>query len=254
MKNPDCFLTNLAKFFQTYFLTETKIYQEIVQSITDNCYDYDEIYQKLGIEKSGIISDYLEDLEKSGFIRRDFTWHLKTGKTSKLSKFRINDNYLRFYLKYILPNKDKIIRNAFEKVALTLLPGWESIMGLQFENLVLNNRPLLHELLGIKPEEIVNDNPFFQRKTTQQEGCQIDYLIQTRFDTLYICEIKFSRHPVKIDVISEVKEKIKRLKTPRNVSRRPVLIHVNGVVEDVLETQYFSNIIDFGQLLEHKNT
>jgi hypothetical protein len=149
-----------------------------------------------------------------------------------------------------LPNKDKISRNAFDKASLTLLPGWESIMGLQFENLILNNRAILHEILGIKPEEIVYDNPFFQRKTTLQQGCQIDYLIQTRYDTLYICEIKFSRHPVKIDVITEVKEKTNRLKMPRHISRRPVLIHVNGVSEDVLESQYFSNVIDFGQMLE----
>lgn len=241
-----------GQIFSDIFSNRSKIYQEIVQHIADHCYEYDEIYEKLGIEKSGIIGDYLEDLEKSGFIRRDFTWNLKTGKISKLSKFRVSDNYLRFYLKYILPNKDRISRNAFDKASLTLLPGWETIMGLQFENLVLNNRALLHEILGIKPEEVVYDNPFFQRKTVQQEGCQIDYLIQTRYDTLYVCEIKFSRHPIKTDVITEVKEKVKRLKTPRYASRRPVLIHVNGVVEDVLESQYFSDVIDFGQLLEQK--
>ena len=59
--------------------------------------------KKLGVEKSGVISEYLDELVKSGFIRRDYTWHLKTGKRSKLSHYRISDNYLRFYLKYIAP-------------------------------------------------------------------------------------------------------------------------------------------------------
>ena len=175
---------------------------------------------------------------------------MKTGKTSKLSRFRISDNYLRFYFKYILPNKDRIHRNALENVSLTLLPQWEVTMGLQFENLVLRNRQKIHNILGINPEEIVYDNPFFQRKTTRQKGCQIDYLIQTRFNTLYICEIKFSRNPVKSAVIKEVQQKIDRLTIPRNFSCRSVLIHVNGVDESVLERQFFSNIIDFSQLLQ----
>lgn len=237
------------KIFADIFSDRHVLYQAIVKAIADKSSTYEEIYTVLGVEKSGIISTYLEDLIKSGFIERDFIWHLKTGKVSKLSKFRISDNYLRFYIKYILPNKDKIERGTFGDTSLTLMPQWESIMGLQFENLVLHNRRAIHKILGIKPEEIIYDNPFFQRKTAQQEACQIDYLIQTRFDSLYVCEIKFSRHPVKTDVIAEVEEKIKRLKTPRHVSRRSVLIHVNGVTDDVLERQYFSQIVDFGQLL-----
>jgi len=44
--------------------------------------------------------------------------------------------------------------------------------------------------------------------------------------------------------------KRKRLKNPKFCSIRPVLIHVNGVEESVLDEGYFDKIIDFGQLLE----
>lgn len=237
------------QIFSDIFAQRSNLYKEIVHAIRNGYFEYEEIYKKLGVEKSGIISEYLEDLLVSGFIARDYTWHLKNGKISKLSRFRVSDNYLRFYLKYILPNKDKILRNAWDEVSLTLLPQWETIMGLQFENLVLHNRQKIHRLLNLKPEEIIYDNPFFQHKTTRQQGCQIDYLIQTRFDTLYICEIKFSRHLVKATVNRDVQQKIDRLKIPRNYSRRAVLIHVNGVEENVLESRFFSNIIDLSQLL-----
>jgi hypothetical protein len=102
--------------------------------------------------------------------------------------------------------------------------------------------------LNINPNEVIYDNPFFQNKTTRQKGCQIDYMIQTRYGSLYIFEIKFSKHPIKSTIIAEVEEKINRLKVPRHISRRPVLVHVNGVKEDVMDSQYFSNIIDFGEL------
>lgn len=47
--------------------------------------------------------------------------------------------------------------------------------------------------LGIKSEDILCDNPYFQRGTLKRQGCQIDYLIQTKYKTLYVCEIKFLR-------------------------------------------------------------
>ena len=55
-------------------------------------------------------------------------------------------------------------------------------------------------------------------------------------------------------MIKSVQEKINRLKTQKGISSRAVLIHVNGVSEDVLEQRYFSDIIDFGQLLENSSS
>ena len=138
---------------------------------------------------------HLDDLVKAGFVQRDFTWSLDNGQESKLSVYRLSDNYLRFYLKYIAPNRSKIEKGAFANAALSRLPGWESIMGLQFENLVTHNRKIIWNLLNLSPEEIVMDGPFFQNSTTKQPGCQIDYLIQTRFHNLFLCEIKFSKKP-----------------------------------------------------------
>jgi hypothetical protein len=106
---------------------------------------------------------------------------------------------------YIMPNKDKIDCEVFNERSLSLLPGWESIMGLQFENLVLQNRILIQKALKIDPNEIINDNSYFQRNTSTQAGCQIDYMVQTRFNNLYICEIKFSKNPVRADAIKEVR-------------------------------------------------
>lgn len=90
---------------------------------------------------------------------------------------------------------------------------------------------------------------FFQNATTKQLGCQIDYMIQTRFQSLFLCEIKFSKKPVCLKIIKEMETKRKRLKTPKFCSIRPVLIHVNGVDESVLDEGYFDKIIDFSQLL-----
>ena len=67
---------------------------------------------------------------------------------------------------------------------------------------------------------------------------------------LYICEIKFSRHTISEKVIREVEQKIDALKRPKGLSYRPVLIHVNGVDDALREKDYFSEIIDFGNVFD----
>lgn len=89
------------------------------------------------------------------------------------------------------------------------------------------------------------ENPFFQSKTTKQAGCQIDYVIQTRFNTLYLIEIKYSRHPISIKVVEEMKQKIQALKVPKQMACLPVLVHASGVTKAVLESRYFVQTIDF---------
>lgn len=235
--------------FTNIFSKRSDLYRSIIECLVNGPCEAKKIYAKLSIQKSGVINSYLGELITSGFIRRDYTWLIATGKVAKFSRYRISDNYLAFYLKYILPNKEKIERNAFANQSLALLPGWDTIMGLQFENLVLRNRSTILKILNIMPNDVVYDNPFFQSKTKKRSGCQIDYLIQTRFNTLYVCEIKFSKYPIKEEIMSEVQEKITKLQAPKYFSYRPVLIHVNGVCDELADKGYFSGIIDFGQLL-----
>ena len=124
--------SEFERIFSDLFSTRSATYKTIVERLADGPCELKDIYAALRVEKSGLVSSYMDDLVTAGFISRDFTWHLKTGSRCKLSHYRLKDNYLRFYLKYIEPNKKKI-----EKQELKLLPQWQSAMGLQFENLVL---------------------------------------------------------------------------------------------------------------------
>ena len=235
------------KIFADLFNSKNELYKKIVSGLADGIADQETIIRRMGLKKSGDVSSYLHDLVSSGFISRDFTWQIKPGKISNLSHYRLKDNYSRFYLKYILPNKEKIKLGNMKNASLLSLKGWYSIMGLQFENLILSNRHEIKRKLQLDPNDVVVDNQFFQKKTSKQQGCQIDYMIQTRHNVLYICEIKFSGKEIGMQVISDMREKIQRLKLPKEFSYRPVLIHVNGVSEAVLDSQYFSDIIDCGE-------
>jgi AAA+ ATPase superfamily predicted ATPase len=220
-----------------------QFYRRLIAAVAEKPLDLEDIYRKLNVEKAGYISECIQDLIEAGFLARHYTWSVKTGGPAKRSLIRVIDNYTRFYFRCIKPNKA-----AVERGAVRLPAGSEGILGLQFENVILKNRPSVWKKLGISADDIVFDNPYWQTATHKTRGCQIDYMIQCRNNTVYACEIKFSKSPLQRAVISEVDRKIRSIAKPRNYTFRPVLIHVNGVDDSALEERYFDTVIDFGEL------
>ncbi len=235
--------------FSDLFSKRAAKYKEIVLALANGSLERLDLIKRLNISVNGVFSAYLDDLIKAGFLQRDISWSFNKKVSSKLSLYRLSDNYVRFYLKYIEPNRDKIEKGFFKDIHLSTFPGWSTIMGLQIENLVLNNRKEVLDKLGISTATIVNDGPYFQRKTARFPGCQIDYLIQTKLNEIYVVEIKFYNKELGTSVISEVNEKIKRLIRPKNFSIRPSLVHVNGVIPAVEDSHEFTKIIDLSEMI-----
>lgn len=234
-----------------YSMLEKKsdYYRKIVMVLSSGNTEQTELLKKLQVNSGSNIMEFIEELIDAGFIERHYTWNIKQGNSSRLSQYRLSDNYIRFYLKYIYPNSQKIIDQHFQLTTLSNLPGWQAIIALQVENLVLNNRYEIIKSMRIPYEDIVNVGPYFQRGTLRKKGCQIDLLIQTRFNTLYVCEIKFSKNMIREEIIEEVQEKINNMKIPKGFSIRPVLIHASHVHDSVLNSDFFGHIVDLESLL-----
>lgn len=237
------------QIFYDSLSSEATVYREIVEALLVSSKERNRIAEKLKRTPGGDLSDYLDNLITAGFVRRDYTWNIKTKTVSSLSHYRLSDNYIRFYLKYIKPSAITIRDRKYKFNSLSSLPGWSTIMGLQFENLVLSNRGFIRKQLNLNLDDVEIDGPFFQRTTTKVKGCQVDYLIQTKTGTLYVCEVKFSRKEIKIDIIDEMKRKLSKLKVPKGFSCLPVLIHVNGVSDSVLDENYFFRVLDLSDAL-----
>lgn len=163
---------------------------------------------------------------------------------AKLSQLRISDNYSRFYLRYVKPKKTR-----FEKIRLrssdplNFIP-WESLLGLQFENLVLNNIDFILEQLEIHRTDVVHIGPYFQRKNLKQKGVQIDLLIQTKHNVLFLGEAK-CQNKISSDVIHTVSEKVKALKKPKGFAVRPFLVYAGESSTALKESNFFVKAINF---------
>lgn len=170
----------------------------------------------------------------SGFVTKHTQWSFKTRIQAKQALYRLSDCFLRFHVKYIGPG---------------IKPS-DGGYGFQVESLLLQNRSLLCKAIGIPNEDIVADNPYWQKPTKSRKGCQIDYLIQTITNNLFVCEFKFHNRELGCDVIEQMETKIKNLAVPRGYAVIPVLFHIGGISPTLEERRYFYRIIDMHRFLE----
>ena len=236
------------KIFNDIFQKRAPTYHDIVMALSERALTVSDLCKKLKMKPGGKVSDYLKDLVLAGFLSSDTEWNLKNPKSKvKIKKYRISDNYLRFYLKYILPNAEKINKNVFHMATFSDLKGSESILGLQFESLILNNIESISRQLSLKGTEILKFGPYHQRKTLRTKPCQIDLLIQGK-NEIWVCEIKTSAF-LSFSVIQEVQNKIEKLHFPKFVSIRRALIHCSELDSKIPDADYFDKIISFEELL-----
>lgn len=236
------------RIFNDLFSSRGAIFKKIIMSLSQGMKTRAELKKAISYSASGTLSDHLKALEICGFVSNHPDWSLKTGKTGKLTLYRLSDNYLRFYLHYIEPNLTKIEQGAFLEVPLSSLPGWEPMLAFQLENLLLKNRMRLYKALGIHAQDVAMDNPYIQRGTGRNKGCQIDYLVQMRTGTFFICEVKMRRRELGLEVIDELKEKIELLALPKGYGTSPVLFHLGPISDALLSSRYFYRIIDIADL------
>lgn len=237
------------QLFSDLFSSNKETCKKILSLLATSELELKELAQKLGYGKGGYVSRILNDLVQAGFVKKTYVWDIGASKEKKRPRFRLIDNYSRFFLRYIEPNRGKIENGHFRDQTLSAFPGWNTLMGLQFENLVLNNRDFLFEALRLRKEDILFDNPYVQKGVSGKKGCQIDYMIHTRYRMLFVCEIKFSRDQINTSVIEEVEQKLRVLKLPRGYACNPVLIHISGVTNSLIDKDYFVHTIDFSQIL-----
>ena len=242
-------LSEFELIFDEVFQARAAAYGKIVRSLAGGSKTLSEISDALGRTRGGNLSAYLRDLEMAGYVREEPHFAIGGG-SGKVSHFRLSDNYMRFYMKYIEPRRKAIAQGHCRVQTLEKLPGWDTLLGFQFENLVLNNQHSIESLLGIEGQ-VLQGGPFRQTRTKRHKGCQVDLLLETEY-SLYLCEIKL-RRSIDGRVIDEVTEKMKRLSLPRrkkHLNRFPVLIYT-GEIEPVVEsTDFFHSRIDFATLLE----
>lgn len=238
--------------FSQVFGEESVLKQKVLRTLIDGPRTCIEVADALGVVRGGSLSETLEVLVDAGFVTKDEGYNPETGKKARMVKYRLSDNYTRFYLKYVLPHETEILSDTYLFDTLESLPGWDSVLGLQFENLIVNNFRELVKPLHLEGIPVLSAVPYEKRasKVTGaegQEGLQIDLLVQTR-KSVYVVEVKRKRH-IGESIEAEVAGKVAKLRHPRGMSIRTALVYEGELAQVVRGNGYFDAIISAADLL-----
>ena len=236
--------------FHTMFGDNVVVRRRILGLLAEGPMSGAEIAQRLEIERNGDLSDRLKELAEGGFIDSDPGLNPETGEEARVSRYRLRDNYTRFYLKYIEPRKGMIMRGSYRFASLSSLPDWNAVMGLQFENLIVNNAMDVVPFLGIGNSTVESAAPYRnvrKDRNGEKKGCQIDLLVQTP-RTAYVVEVK-RRSEIGPEIEREVAERMKRLPLRRGMSKRPALVYDGHVDPTVEASGFFAAIVPGRRLL-----
>jgi AAA+ ATPase superfamily predicted ATPase len=248
-KKDGLLVNEFDRIFNDLFNGRGAAYKKILESLKEGIKTLAEVREAIAYSHSGTLSSMMDHLIISGFVQKHQQWSLKTETPLKQSLYRICDPYTRFYLKIIEPNKARINQGSYHDLELDQIPGFDSHVGLQVEYLLIQNRALLLKKIGISASECVADGPYRQTKTVQTKGCQIDYLVQTRTRNLFLCEFKFKRWEIGLEIIEEMQTKMNRLSIPRGFAVVPVIFHIGGMSEVIYEKNFFYKTIDISDFL-----
>ena len=209
-----------------------------------------EVARLLGVGTGGDVTSALSMLGASGFLAEECTRNPETGEPARERRFRLRDNYTRFYLKFIEPYKEVIDEGAFLLSSLSELEGLDTVMGLAFENLVVNNYRDILPLLHLNGALVTAAGPYRRRAAKSargKPGVQVDLLLQTR-RSLWLIEVK-RRKEIGREIETEMDRKVSALSRPEGVSSKTALVYDGHLSPLVAADGYFDAIVPFRQLL-----
>jgi uncharacterized protein len=178
----------------------------------------------------GAFTRALEELIASGFV----TKYPAFDKKNQKMLYRLTDEYSKFYLKYIEPNKNQ--GDNFWKT-MSQQQSYISWAGFNFETICLKHITQIKKALKIQGIHSINSS-------WSIEGAQIDLVIKRADNWINLCEMKFYSSPYKIDKQELEKLKNKLLKFKEDTGTKDVVVFTLITTNGVVENEYFHEVIE----------
>lgn len=261
-----------------HYLNKVRKGESVVQSIQRLCFDssgdlvneFDEIFESLfnhssshisivralggsgkGISRTDLIKKSkhagggaftraLEELIASGFVTKYPAYDKKVRKMLH----RLSDEYSKFYLKYIEPNK-----NQGENFWKTMFQqqSYISWAGFNFETICLKHITQIKKALKIQGIHSTNSS-------WSTDGAQIDLVIKRADNWINLCEMKFYNTPYKIgkNELKDLRNKVSKFKEDTKTKDVVVITMITtyGVVENENSQEIVENSFEMDILFE----
>jgi hypothetical protein len=203
-----------------------------------------EILSITKLTDGGNITKVIDELEASAFISATQPF----GKTKKETLYRLADFYCIFYLHFITA-QNKAAANTFINISKS--SKYMSWIGYAFENLCISHVQKIIDALKLTAIYTETSGYVLKGKTDQQ-GTQIDLLIDRADNIINLCEMKFYDAPFTITKEYAAKLRLKMATFRSATGTRKVLfttmITTYGLVNNIHSAELIQNQVTLDSL------
>ena len=195
---------NLDRLFFQKNAAMKEEFDELFNALFSHADKYIDVVKKLASKREGMLrselieltklsggglSKVLDNLERCDFIER----YSKYKSSIRNTIYRISDPYILFYFKFIQNNNSKDEHYWSSNMNTPSVKAWQ---GFSFEAVCLSHLSQLKKSLGLTV--VATNSCSWRKQGGEEDGAQIDLLIERSDRMINICELKFSEKPYSI--------------------------------------------------------
>ena len=185
-------------------LRTTMMADSLLNVIGNGCHRLSEIAGRMQ-KPSTHLNHPLSTLIELGFIRRDYPYG-ESVKTTKRTLYRISDPFLRFYFRYVAPNRSLLVLDDTSSANLKIRSDFNQFVATQWEQIC---RESIHRIF---PERIWQPAQSWWGSDRNGKPLELDVVSETTDrKTVMIGECKWSDEVNPDMILSGMKNKVSRL-------------------------------------------
>lgn len=193
-----------------------------------------EIITATHIPNGGGLSRMLKELEESSFIKSFQPF----GKEKKETLYRLIDEYSVFYYQF---NPQKNPEGSFIKISTAA--KYKSWAGFAFESLCIRHSYKIKKALGIAGV-FSQESSWYFKGNQQQQGFQIDMLIDRSDNSINICEMKYYATEFEITKKEADQLRIRRETFRTKTQTKKYLINTLVTTYGMKKNEHSAGVID----------
>ena len=227
----------LSREFETLYeslFRNPQPHKEIIRELVKRKYGMSrhELSEGTGIADNGAFTQYLEELEQCGFIRK----YRMFGKPKNGMLYQLVDNYTRFHADIISENQND---NPQFWTSIQGTPKYNAWKGLAFEMVCLEHVEQMRNALGISG---VVTNICCWKSSRHTPGAQIDLLLDRNDGIIDLCEMKFTQEAFALDN-DEINELCRKRELFRDETKTRKALHITLVTANGINSATTSSEI-----------
>jgi AAA+ ATPase superfamily predicted ATPase len=227
----DAFLYEEAEFLLLEEFREPRRYFSILRTIASGKRTFGEIADGTSLDKT-TLSKYLSILQDLRLVVDDLPFG---GESSRLRRYRLSDNYLRFWFRYVYPNKQLVEVGRSKEILGIIRETFPEHVSVTFEEVVRD------ELIMRGPWTSVR--PWWDRKGENEVDA---VAVDERGRRVMFVEAKWTRRPVGWRTVHGLMEKSSLVPVDRRWDPSYLVVSRSGFTRSCLERMDIEGVEHWG--------